>query len=463
MEQNIWFGKYRIVKLLGIGGTAKVYLAEHIKLKSYRVIKSISKNHPLYDKHLKEALILKSLKHSCIPIVYDIEEDRECSYIIEQYLEGITLKDYVKNNIGIREDIIIQFAIQICDLIHYLHTTERPLLYLDLKPENILVTDNTIKLIDFGSAIYQDEIEENTYYSATRGYAAPELYKHGKVKEQSDIYGIGMLLYYMVTGVQFNSRSSSFTNIDFQGKCSNSLKDIINRCLKYHPVGRYKSVLQLSEKLKAIERSGSYRMKWRRNKIRDYRKTGQQKKIAIAGSQPRIGVTHIAFSLSTYFIGQNYKCLYEERNSSQCVWSIKCRYDGLTDNEGVYIINGIPMVANQKLIKGVDSDYDIRVQDFGCLTMDCLEEFLEADIKIIVLGAKDWELTHSEHMIEMVAEDKEIIYLFNFMDGKQYRTAIKSMDQLNCYRIPYNPNPFIRHINDYEIFKEIARLCLKFN
>lgn len=96
MQQEIWFQKYKILHLLGKGGTAKVYLAEHIILNSYRAIKVISKQHPLYSFQRNEAFILKNLKHSCIPIIYDIEEDEEGSYIVEQYLEGKNLKEYVE-------------------------------------------------------------------------------------------------------------------------------------------------------------------------------------------------------------------------------------------------------------------------------------------------------------------------------------------------------------------------------
>ncbi|MHB8129544.1 MAG: serine/threonine protein kinase, partial [Mobilitalea sp.] len=69
MQQEVWFQKYQILRLLGSGGTARVYLALHIKLNSYRAIKFISKNHPLHDLQRNEALILKNLKHSCIPII----------------------------------------------------------------------------------------------------------------------------------------------------------------------------------------------------------------------------------------------------------------------------------------------------------------------------------------------------------------------------------------------------------
>lgn len=85
---QILFDKYRIVKVLGSGGSATVYLAQHIKLESFRAIKCIRKDNPLYNNALKEAYILKNLRHSNIPIIYDIDEDLRCSYIIEEYIEG---------------------------------------------------------------------------------------------------------------------------------------------------------------------------------------------------------------------------------------------------------------------------------------------------------------------------------------------------------------------------------------
>jgi serine/threonine-protein kinase len=144
MQQEIWFQKYKILGLLGRGGTARVYLAEHILLKSYRAIKCISKNHPQYELQRNEAFILKNLKHSCIPIIYDIEEDDKGSYIVEEYIEGITLTDYVLANGALREDIIIQAGIQLCDLIQYLHSAKSPVFYLDLKPDNILISGSVL-------------------------------------------------------------------------------------------------------------------------------------------------------------------------------------------------------------------------------------------------------------------------------------------------------------------------------
>ena len=119
-------------------------------------------------------------------------------------------------------------GVQLCDLIHYLHSIERPILFVDLKPENIIVAGRTLKLIDFGSAIFRDELTEQQNYFATRGYAAPELYRQKKIDERCDVYGIGMLLYYMATGLVVKNDNTGIDNIDSNGSCSKQLKSIIN-------------------------------------------------------------------------------------------------------------------------------------------------------------------------------------------------------------------------------------------
>jgi tRNA A-37 threonylcarbamoyl transferase component Bud32 len=448
MQQEIWFQKYRIISLLGRGGTAKVYLAEHIKLNSYRAIKCISKKHPLYELQRNEALILKNLKHSCIPIIYDIEEDEEGSYIVEQYLEGDTLKDYVITNGTLREDIILQLAIQLCDLIHYLHSNSRPILYVDLKPDNIILTGRTLKLIDFGSAIYQDELSEQQNYFGTRGYAAPELYLHKQIDERCDVYGIGMLIYYMTTGLIIRKDNAGIDNIDQIGNCSKRLKQIINHCLKFNPAQRYTSVAQLNKQLSAMIR-----------KNRLPYESSQSLTIAVTGAQHRIGVTHLALRLSNYFIQQNQKCLYQEKNNSGCVWSIKNCYEEVKVMDGIYEIEGIPMLPYNQNGQIHASEFQIKIQDYGCLTKENLSEFLSADIKLLVLGAKDWELESAEQVLNCLAEYKDIAYLFNFMNGRQFQEVMKSMERKNSFRVPYEPDPFARITdrNGLELFHELLR------
>lgn len=447
-QQEIWFQKYRIIRPLGRGGNSKVFLSEHIKLNLYRVIKCISKSHPFYDNQLQEAQILKNLKHSCIPIIYDIEEDEDSSYIVEQYLEGVTLRDYIEIKGTIPENIIIHFTLQLCDLIHYLHHIERPILYLDLKPENIIICGLTLKLVDFGSALYRDDIKEEQGFYGTRGYAAPELYRKEKIDERCDVYSIGMLLYYMITGISPGSGMADLDNIDFIENCPRYLKRVINRCLKFNPSQRYVSVTQLSKQLSAV-----------RDKNLWVNEPGPSIRFAVAGAQPRIGVTHLSFRLSSYLIQKGISCMYREKNDSGCIRRMKSRYDGLDDTGDALEIESIPVLGVDHEETTDMSKYRILIDDYGKLTKDNLKLFLEADVKILLLGAKDWELMYSEQVLEMVAEYKDIIYLFNYLNGKQYQQVMKHMFKRNCYRIPYEPNPFakVKKSNDLEFIKELIR------
>lgn len=433
MQQEIWFQKYRILGLLGSGGNARVYLAEHIKLNSLRAIKYISKNHPLYDLQCKEALILKNLKHSNIPIIYDIEEDADGSYIVEQYLEGDTLKKYISSNGPLNEAEIIRLGLQLCDLIEYLHSIERPVYYLDLKPDNLILAGRTLKLIDFGSAIYRDELTDRQCYFATKGYAAPELYNSSMIDERCDVYGIGMLLYFMATGIYISNERKEIDNIDCLVKCSARLKKIINNCLKFHPAQRYSSVCGLKRQLSAVRQKNQYQSE-----------PDRTVKIAIAGAQSRIGVTHLSFRLSRYLRSLGCKSLYCEKNGSDCIWSVKNCYEEVDIRNTIYKIEGIHMLAGSRAAGRDSEGYPYDIQDFGVLSEDNLADYLAADIKLLVLGVKDWELTCAQRVINMTAEYKEIAYLFNYIDGRQFQRMVRSMDHRKCYRIPYEPDPYAK-------------------
>lgn len=445
MQQEIWFQKYRIIRLLGRGGTAEVYLAEHIKLKSYRAIKCISKKHPLYEFQRNEALLLKNLKHSCIPIIYDIEEDEESSYIVEQYLEGVTMKELVVSNGPLREELLLHYALLLCDVIDYLHKADRPILYIDLKPENILVMDQSLKLVDYGSAIYQDELPGENKICGTKGYVAPELYLRNDIDNHCEVYGIGMLMYFMATGRNIPVKQADFNNIDQLGDCSKQLKSIINHCLKFHPAQRYATVEQLKKQLSAL-----------RQKCRRTMESGRSFTIAVAGTQQRVGVTHLSFRLCRYYLLAGKSCLYQERNQSGHLIRIKNCYREVQGKEGIYEVDGISM-ATPEISTEIAAKYLVTVMDYGCLSRENLDDFLKADQKLLILGAKDWELQYSEQILNMTAEYKDITYLFNFLDGKQFHSVCRSMGNKNCRRLPYEPNPYARPKGNSEtdFFREL--------
>ena len=190
--------KYHILQLLhhGIGGD--VWLAEHIALGGKRVLKAIEKSHPQHDVLAREAKMLQQCHHTSIPIIYDILDFDTQTYIVEEFIQGETLKQYIVRQRRIPTSMLLTISIQLCDILIFLHNPARPVLYLDLKPENILITNYTVKLVDFGSAIYQRNQKEEKVIFGTPAFCAPEMKAMGKLTEQTDIYCMGKCMEYML-------------------------------------------------------------------------------------------------------------------------------------------------------------------------------------------------------------------------------------------------------------------------
>lgn len=386
---------------------------------------------------MNEARILKNLKHPNIPVIYDIEEDDEFSYIILEFLDGLTLKAYRLGQSNIREEIVIHFAIQICDLFQYIHAKETPILYLDLKPDNIILQDNILKLIDFGSAIFREESKARKATFGTKGFAAPEQYNQGILDERSDIYGIGNLMYFIVTKKYFDK------NLSINKFCSKNLQTIIIKCLEYDPSNRYQNVLQLQKNL----------LELREKLLPSYKgKSTNSLNIAVAGSQNRIGTTHISLLITSFLNQFMDRALYIERNSnnlwneittynSECGWSFgfgkvrNCLFQ-MEEIEYSHSWDGKPILIN----------------DFGVLKQDNIDEFLQADILLVVLGAKEWELAHSNRLIKDLLYCKNIFYLFNFASDMQFTELKRSMFKEVCIHVPYCPDPF--DTNDSALVKK---------
>lgn len=481
MAEQIWFRKYRIIKLLGRGGSAQVYLAEHLKLKTLRAIKQISKDNILYEQLLNEAHILKNLKHPCIPVIYDFEEDAHNSYIIEQYIEGESLKVLrERQNRLFKETLIINFAVQICDLLQYLYSLDNPILYLDLKPENIIIADNEVKLIDFGASGFKNRLKDRKYSLGTKGYAAPELYTGHMPDERTDIYGIGSLLYYMVTGTVCDRQLLTGNRKDLLRPCSKPLRRVIHRSLRYNPVLRYSSVPVLKNKLSGINRKN----------LTGNSDGGKATSIAVAGTQHRIGTTHLAILIAAYLNEPGQEAFYMEKNDSNHILEALNQYRNIKTADGFYrlyncniipaglteafftkgerpvigasLVKGEQPVMDTSLVKGFIKDdrqttgvfyakgnHQVTVIDYGCIHEGNLEDFCKADIRLVVAGAREWELGATKEALRLLRGEKQIRYLFNFLDGNQFRIITKHMDGLDCRRIPYEPCLFKRKRNEY--------------
>ena len=131
----------------------RVVLVRALDTGDLHVIKGIRKDPTTPEHFFLEASLLQDLSHPGIPILLETEEDESYFYIVEEYIYGDSLDQYLLYHQNISQDTFLQFAMQLCEIIRYLHTHDPyPILHLDLKPDHIIVCGNQLKLIDFGNA-----------------------------------------------------------------------------------------------------------------------------------------------------------------------------------------------------------------------------------------------------------------------------------------------------------------------
>lgn len=440
-----------MIKLLGSGGSAEVYLTEHISLGVYRAVKRVRKDTSGYKQLINEVHILKNLRNPNIPIIYDIEEDEMYSYIIEEFIEGESLRAYRLSQSNIHESVIIRFALQICHLFQYLHQIEGTILYLDLKPDNILVKEGILKLIDFGTAICSNHLEKRSATFGTKGYASPEQYGMKHLDERSDIYSMGALLYFLVTGVEYWKDEETREKKRKQFPCSIKLQHIIEKCLKYNPSQRYQTMTQVEQKLKQMEKHIIVLQKKERR---------PSLTIAVAGSQNRIGTTHVSILLTSYFNHIKRKSIYIEGSKQGTVETIAEEYPNLYLKHGSYKIKNcfmMPYILGfRKELELFYKDY-IKIIDYGVLKDENREDFLSADKSILVAGAKTWEVSYTRTCMSKL-EEKDVVYWFNFLNGADYVQVENSLIGKSCMRVPYEPNPFF--IKNKKEVKVLIESCL---
>ena len=238
----ILFGKYQLLQVIGTGRTCEVYLARHIGLEEYRAIKKIPRTSVDHTDFHKEATILKGLKAPGIPVIYDLEEDEDYFYLIEEYLEGLSLQELAEKEGTLSKAMTVSIGIQICRLVYYLHSAEpNPILYLDLQPNNLLLCHDTVKLIDFGQAIFLRDAGNLKKRYGTVGYAAPEQVGVCQSDARADIYSLGVVLNQVVTG--------AFPNA---ARADGLLGEVIARCTNLDPQQRYSNVRELDAALAAL-------------------------------------------------------------------------------------------------------------------------------------------------------------------------------------------------------------------
>lgn len=198
-------GRYEITELIGVGGMADVYKANDVmenRTVAVKILKpEFSENEEFLRRFRNESKAIAVLSHPNIVKIYDVGFSDEIQFIVMEYIDGITLKEFIEQQGVLRWKDALHFVTQILRALQHAH--DKGIVHRDIKPQNIMLfTDGTIKVMDFGIARFS-RIDGKTLSDKTIGsvhYISPEQARGDMTDERSDIYSVGVMLYEMLTG-----------------------------------------------------------------------------------------------------------------------------------------------------------------------------------------------------------------------------------------------------------------------
>ena len=256
-------GRYLVEGILGRGGMGAVYSARDMRFTVRKIVAvkeminqatDEEKSSKIIKNFEREANILATVSHPAIPTIYDYFTLGVRSYLVMEYIKGKNLEVFLKaQKEFLPENQVMTWAIDLCDLLHYLHTHDpEPIIFRDIKPANILIKeDGQISLVDFGIARTFQTGEKGTMIG-TEGYSPPEQYR-GKASPLVDIYALGATLHHILTKrdpraeppFTFNERPICQLN----PKISPELEAVITTALQYNAEDRFQSAKAMKDAL----------------------------------------------------------------------------------------------------------------------------------------------------------------------------------------------------------------------
>ena len=260
--------RYKIIDHLGTGGMATVWLGydtildRNVAIKTFKID---ANDEDAVKRFNREAKAVTSLSHPNIVSIYDVENEGDFYYLILEYVEGMTLKDYMMKNPKMPIETIVHISKQIADGLCHAH--QNGIIHRDIKPQNILMNENlTCKITDFGIArAYGDTtLTQTNQMLGTVYYLSPEQARGNVATAQSDIYSLGILIFEMITGqIPFKGESAvaialkhlqeELPDIDkYRENVPQSVKNIVLKATMKNPNERYISSKELAEDLETV-------------------------------------------------------------------------------------------------------------------------------------------------------------------------------------------------------------------
>lgn len=262
--------RYRIVRVIGKGGMGTVYQAEHARLGNVVAIKEVhppaktpTESKEWLERSEQEAKLLVNLHHPNLPKVTDAFVDGDAFYLVMEFIEGKTLETVLEEGgkKGLPVAQVLGCALQLSDVLAYLHSQIPPIIFRDLKPANIMLEKNgRIRLIDFGIARrFDPSANRDTALLGSVGYSPPEQFGRHQTDTRSDIYSFGATLHSLLTGhdpanspFKFEPASKLNPNIP------ENLAQLIERCVRLDAFERPQRIHDVALELLTIKDSLQY-------------------------------------------------------------------------------------------------------------------------------------------------------------------------------------------------------------
>ena len=266
---TILINRYSVVRKIGQGGMGSVYLVSDKRLHGkYWALKEMSapaladlaEKQKAIEAFKLEANLLASLSHPNLAKVSDYFELAGKHYLVMDFIAGETLDDLLARcTAPFQEGRVLEWALQLCDVLSYLHNLAPPVIFRDLKPGNIMIDrQNQVRLIDFGIArLFKPGKRRDTASFGTAGYAPPEQYGRGQTDARSDIYSLAATLHQLLTLRDPGDEPFKFPPARALNRsASQHFSDTLDKALQQDPNQRWQNAAELALALKTRPPTG---------------------------------------------------------------------------------------------------------------------------------------------------------------------------------------------------------------
>ena len=280
-------GRYLIESLIGVGGMANVYKGRDVRTNNAIAVKVLKEeflgNEELVRRFKNESKAISILDHPNIVKVYDVSVTDQLQYIVMEYIDGITLKEYLKQRGGaLTWKEVVHFATQVLGALDHAHS--KGIVHRDVKPQNIMLqADGSIKMMDFGIARFSRAQSQTVSDKAIGSvhYISPEQAKGDRTDARTDIYSVGVMLYEMLSGrlpfdgdgavsiaiMQISDKPKPLAQV--APNVPEGLRQITEKAMEKDPAKRYQSAQEMLDAIEAFKRNPSARFEYEYRNMQD--------------------------------------------------------------------------------------------------------------------------------------------------------------------------------------------------